>query len=269
MRQWRLIYDQPTIGAKNMAVDDAILTAVGRAVSPPTLRLYAWQPACLSLGYGQRVRDVDFEGIARMGWDVVRRPSGGRAILHTDELTYSVSLPIDHPLAQGDVVSSYQRISRALVAALHHLGLSPQADRHDSEPDINGPVCFEVPSHYEITVGGRKLVGSAQLRRRDSILQHGTLPLTGDLARICDALAYDSPLRRTQARAQVRGRAATLEEALGRIVSWSQAAEAVAQGFADAFDLDFYEESLSRDEQAEVNDIMERVYLNPDWTHKR
>src|SRR6185295_7261954 len=95
MRQWRLIYDLPTTGAANMAADEAVLQAVSAGESMPTLRLYGWSPPCLSLGYGQKTRDVDFERIAANGWDVVRRPTGGRAILHVDELTYSVSLPAD------------------------------------------------------------------------------------------------------------------------------------------------------------------------------
>src|SRR6185295_13063235 len=100
----------------------------------------------------------------------------------------------------------------------------------------NGAVCFETPSHYEITVEGRKLIGSAQVRRKDhngGVLQHGTLPLHGDIARICDGLVYPSADERESAKTQVRDRALTLEDALGFRVTWEDAAAAVVQGFRE------------------------------------
>src|SRR5690606_4447389 len=111
-------------------------------------------------------------------------------ILHTDELTYSIALPEDHPIADRGIIESYQRISRALMQALATLGAPVESSRRDEMPKTPGPVCFEVPSHYEITFGERKLIGSAQMRRRGGMLQHGTLPLSGDVSRICDVLVY-------------------------------------------------------------------------------
>src|SRR5690606_38118347 len=137
-------------------------------------------------------RDADHTRIKANNWDIVRRPTGGKAILHGNELTYSVSLPKDHDLAQGDVVESYRRICKALLKALQYLGLSPASEKQAKGNSGLGPVCFEVPSHYEITSNGKKLIGSAQVRRREGILQHGTLPLYGDISLICDALAYES-----------------------------------------------------------------------------
>ncbi|NDJ61547.1 MAG: lipoate--protein ligase family protein [Chloroflexi bacterium] len=273
MRQWRLIYDHPTTGAGNMARDEAILRAVAAGNAPPTLRLYAWEPPCLSLGYGQRVRDVDQARLRDFGWDLVRRPTGGRALLHTDELTYSLALPLDHPVAAGSVVESYQRISAALLAALNRLGAQPRADRtEDAQPARTvGPVCFETPAHYEITLGGRKLIGSAQLRRRSlgGLLQHGTLPLTGDLGRICAVLAYPDEVARSAARRQVRARAITLEAALnGRLVGWLAAADAVAAGFAETFAVDLVTASLSSAEIAAADALL-AVYAGDDWNGKR
>src|SRR5690606_33208550 len=121
--------DCPAIGAYNMAVDEAILQSVTGRQSPPTLRLYAWNPPCLSIGYGQKAADVDMSRLAARGWGLVRRSTGGRAILHSDELTYSLSLPGDDELAVGSVIESYRRISAALVAGLSRLGLQVQADR--------------------------------------------------------------------------------------------------------------------------------------------
>ena len=269
MRQWRLIYDSPMIGSHNMAVDEAIMQSVASGENKPTLRLYAWQPLCLSLGYGQRLRDADLERIDENGWGIVRRPTGGKAILHGNELTYSVSLPKDHDLAQGDVVESYRRISEALMLALQYMGLSPASEKQAKGNRDLGPVCFEVPSHYEITSNGKKLIGSAQVRRREGILQHGTLPLYGDITLICDALVYETETERQLAKESVAERATTLESVLGETISWDDAANWVARGFAETFDIDFTMGELSEHEIELGNNFLDERYLNEDWLNKR
>lgn len=268
MRQWRLVYDAPAPGASNMASDEAILSAVASGEAPPTLRLYGWVPPCLSLGYGQHARDVDTTRLTARGWQIVRRPTGGSAILHADELTYSLALPLDHALARGGIVESYRRISTALQMAMIQLGAQPRAERSES-PAMPNTVCFETPSHYEITVDGRKLIGSAQVRRRRGVLQHGTLPLSGDISRICDALIYPDEAARAVAKAAVRARAITLVEALGREVDWQTTADAVAQGFVEAFGVSFTTESLSPAEMAHAKRLAVEVYGSDDWTFRR
>jgi lipoyl(octanoyl) transferase len=253
MRQWRLIYDQPSAGAHNMAVDDALLMSAAADESLPTLRLYGWSPPCLSLGYGQKASDADLDRIEAHGWTVVRRPTGGRAILHTDELTYSVALPPEHPLAGVEIVESYRQISQALIQALVNLGAQPRSQRANKDALRNaGAICFEIPSHYEITVDGRKLIGSAQVRRRGGVLQHGSLPLEGDLARICDALAYPDEWTREAAKAKVHARAITLEEALGFHVDFDMAAAAIVEGFREVFEIDFVPDTLTAEELHQV-----------------
>ncbi|MBC8100334.1 MAG: lipoate--protein ligase family protein [Armatimonadetes bacterium] len=263
MRQWRFILDGNLSGASNMATDDAILDAVAEGDAPPTLRLYGWSPPCLSLGYGQALSDVDFARLAERRWGLVRRPTGGKAILHTDELTYSLALPSDHPIASGDIVASYRRISQALLWALTALGIQPQSSAMQNLPKKPGAVCFETPSHYEITVGGRKLIGSAQVRRKTGVLQHGSLPLTGDLARICDALAYPDEAAREVARQQVNTRAVTLSAALGQVITWEQAAQVVADGFAQVFEVDLVSGALSNNEQQRADSLIVGRYASP------
>lgn len=265
MRQWRLIYDYPTSGAQNMAVDEAILSA-----GIPTLRFYEWSPGCLSLGYGQKIAEVDDERAAAIGWDIVRRPTGGRAILHIDELTYSLVLPADDPIAGNGIIESYRQISNALMAGLQHLGIRPAAERSTERDPAHSPVCFETISHYEIAVSGRKLIGSAQMRRKEGVLQHGSLPLDGDIGRICDVLPYPDDDNREQARAQVRTRATTLADALdGQTVAWEVAAEAMADGFREIFDVDFAHAELSSAERGHVDQLVQVKYANPDWTARR
>ncbi|RLC86950.1 MAG: hypothetical protein DRI79_09275, partial [Chloroflexi bacterium] len=176
-----------------MAVDEAILRAVAAGLVPPTLRLYAWEPPCLSLGRAQPLADVDREAVQAAGFNLVRRPTGGRAILHVDELTYSVVAPQGEPRVTGGIVESYRRLSAGLVHGLERLGMAGLVADRRAPPSPTGRggtgVCFEVPSDYEITAGGRKLVGSAQMRAQSVVLQHGAVPLHGDIARICSLLA--------------------------------------------------------------------------------
>jgi lipoate-protein ligase A len=270
MNTWRVYIDPPLDGALNMARDEAILNAVSAGAQPPTLRLYAWSPPCLSLGYGQRVRDVDRTCLADRGWTLVRRPTGGRAILHADELTYSLALPIDHELARGTILESYQRISVGLLAALHQLGAKAQIESGESRAPNANPVCFETTSAYEIAVDRRKLVGSAQLRRERAILQHGSLPLTGDLARIGDVLAYPDEEARAAAKKALHARALTLQTALdGEQVTWEHAAHAMREGFRQTFVLSWDERGLSEAELDDAAALTREKYAAPAWTDKR
>lgn len=258
---WRLIRSEPADGATNMAVDETVLRAVAHGEVPPTLRLYAWEPPSLSLGRGQPADDVDRRAVRDGGYGLVRRPTGGRAILHVDELTYSVIIPQSDPRVAGSVVESYRRLSAALVRALELLGVPHiVADQRVEEAGEEGPVCFEVPSDYEITAAGKKLVGSAQMRAQGVVLQHGAVPLHGDIARICPLLAqHPDPVR-------VRARATTVERALGRRVSWDEAAEALARGFAETLNLELKPANLTPQERAAARALRAEKYAASDWT---
>jgi lipoyl(octanoyl) transferase len=267
---WRLVRTVPARGAWNMAVDEAILEAVVKGESLPTLRLYSWEPACLSLGLAQPVQDVDRSALAQHGWDLVRRPTGGRAILHTDELTYSVTARQDEPRVSGSVLESYSRLSLALLAALNRLSLPARADKEYALPEGSRPnaaVCFEVPSNYEITVNGKKLIGSAQARRKEGVLQHGSLPLCGDLTRITQALAYPDKIARAQAAARLLDHAATIEM-VGLQVTWEQAVDAFAAGFRDTLNLEFQESELSTAELRRAEELVTEKYGNSSWTER-
>ena len=256
-----------------MAVDEVILEAATAGNAPPTLRLYAWEPACLSLGYAQPFSDVDLPALHAHGWDLVRRPTGGRAILHTDELTYSVSGPQRDPRLAGGVLASYRAISTALLLALQHLGLPAHADSLPGAAgnEANGgtnPVCFEAPSNYEITVGGKKLVGSAQRRRGEGVLQHGSLPLTGDLTRITNALVFDDEASRQKAAERLLQRATTVETALHRPVSWEQAAQALSSAFAEALNLELAPGELTPAELIRAKELVAGRFANSAWTER-
>ncbi len=271
VERWRLIvHDDPLDGARNMAVDEAITEAVSEGFVLPTLRFYAWEPACLSLGYGQRARTVDFDRLDDFGWCTVRRSTGGQAILHTDELTYSISVGKHNPRVEGDVVHSYWRLSRGLVAGIEALGANVRSEpKSPGTPKETGPVCFEVPSDYEITAVGKKLLGSAQRRRGETVLQHGTLPLTGDITRICDALIYASEEQRETARQRVYERAITLEDALGATISFNETFEALAYGFQSALNIELTHEDLTDGELVRSEELAETRYGTREWALRR
>jgi len=253
-----------------MALDEAILEAVGRGESLPTLRFYAWDPPCISLGVAQSIRDVDLKRLHTKRWDLVRRTTGGRAILHTDELTYAVIAPIDNLHVAGGVLDSYRHLSAGLVAGLQHMGMSVEIepDKQLTEEERGNPVCFQAPSAYEITVKHRKLLGSAQVRRRFGILQHGTLPLKGDIARICDVLQFDSEEDRTSAVDALRNRAATVEDLLREPLSWGRATEAMSDGFRQALDLKLESGEPSPGELTRAEDLQRDRFANTQWTER-
>ena len=269
MTSWRLLLTPPARGAWNMAVDESILVHIGRGESSPTLRLYAWEPACLSLGYAQPITDVDSARLKARGWEVVRRATGGRAILHTDELTYSVIAPGDEPRVSGTVLESYNRLAQALSLAVKNLGIPVvmKEGTNGNSTDLN-PICFEVPSTYEITTNGKKLIGSAQARKKEGVLQHGSLPLTGDLARICHALVFENEAVRGAAIERLLARATTVESALGRTVDWDTAAQAFVHAFEAQLAITFKRGELSDSESSMAERLVHEKYNHPSWTER-
>ena len=151
MISWRIIFSPPSSGSWNMAVDEVILEKVVTREVPPTLRFYRWDPYCLSIGHAQKISEVNMDFLNKMGWGMVRRPTGGRAILHAEELTYSVNAPLDNPYIHGGVIESYQLLSHCLLHALDLIGI-----KTDSKPKVEeekrfskNPVCFQISRiHY-------------------------------------------------------------------------------------------------------------------------
>jgi lipoate-protein ligase A len=170
----------------------------------------------------------------------------------------------------GDIITSYQRLSTAILLALKNLGLPAESQplmksTQDTQADT---VCFEIPSHYEITVKGKKLVGSAQARKKNAVLQHGTLPLNGDLTRITQALVYPDEGARSKAAHRLLSRATTVESVLGRTVPWGEVAKAFANAFKTALDIDLFIEELSQPERVRAEELIGEKYGNEEWTRR-
>jgi lipoate-protein ligase A len=249
-----------------MAVDEAIGHHVAEGLSQATLRFYAWDPPCVSLGRNQRSSSIDRSRCQELGYDVVRRPTGGRAILHIDELTYSLVARPDHPIMLGSVLVAYERIAAALIAGLHLLGV--RAERAPGE-SRTGPhasaACFDLSSAYEIVTDGRKLLGSAQLRRPGYVLQHGSLPLTGDLGRVADCLAAEGE----DVRKSLTDHAATLEQAASRTITFAEAARALADGMARSFGCSLTNGELTESEIVLAGELRAAHYDTASWTLRR
>jgi lipoate-protein ligase A len=269
---WRLIVDDaPRSGAANMAADQAIAEACAAGASLPTVRFYRWAPPAVSLGRHQPLAEIDADAVAARGYEVVRRPTGGRAILHIDEFTYSVAAPDSDPRMAGGVMDAYLRISNALMAGLRALGVA--ADKAPGSVRVGKDVsaaCFEAPSAYEITAGPRKLMGSAQSRRAGYVLQHGSLPLVGDITRLIDVLNLDADAAAALRRG-LAARACTLAEALGvadddPLVAFASVCAAMRQGFEQSLNLQFKVSQLTPAELRRTAVLIREQFANPAWT---
>ncbi len=227
---FRLLLDGSLDGAFNMAVDEAVLGSYAASPSPPapTLRLYSWSPPAVSLGRRQPAAGAhDAAYLRAEGIDLVRRPTGGRAVLHEYERTYAVIGSLGCPPFDGGVLDTYRRISAALVEALRLLGVAAEGEEparagpRDVGP-LGPPVCFDRAGAHEITVRGRKLVGSAQLRRHGAFLQHGSLLLRADPERLSRAIGVPADASRF----------VDLKAALGRAPDVSEIDAAIVEAFA-------------------------------------
>lgn len=223
-----LIIDEPASGEENMRRDLALLDACARGDIAGAIRLYGFAPACLSLGRMQPLDDVDLEACARDGVDVVRRPSGGRAVLHDQEVTYSVVCRSTDPVFGGRVLESCSRIHQAIAAGLDVLGVRttpramPADVRRDAREGAAVADCFARPAAHELLdARGRKLVGSAQARRAGALLQHGSVLLEPPRAA---GYLHGDDVNVVPAGAGVR-------ELLGRQVSREELVDALAAGF--------------------------------------
>ncbi len=240
-------------GAFNMGLDEAILASVAEGREPPTLRLYGWNPPTVTLGYFQGLdEEVDREACARMGVDIVRRVTGGGAVFHDAELTYSVVLPETHPLARPNILDSYRILCAGVVEGLARFGLSAEF------APIN-----------DVLVDGRKISGNAQTRKRGCILQHGTILLDVDVDRMFALLKVPSEKMKGKLIEDVKQRVTSLRSKLGRTVGLPEAAAAFAAGFSRALGVELEAARPSPEELADADRIAREKYGTEEWTAKR
>jgi lipoate-protein ligase A len=238
---WRFIADGSQDGRWNMAIDQAILQACGEGKSPPTLRCYGWSRPTLSIGYSQDAgRDLDLARCQELGIPIVTRPTGGRALLHDREFTYSIVASVPHPLFPSSLRGAFQEISSALLLALESMGIERIAMAGSSSPrnlqqKVQSPSCFAALNHWEICWGEKKLLGSAQRRLKHSFLQHGSLWNDCDREFIHSLLRFDSRQSADNSLEFHYSHTATLQEICNRLFSADEFSQAMKAGFEKAF----------------------------------
>ncbi len=269
MQEWRLINFGYSDGAMNMAIDEAVSQTMVEGVVPPTLRFYGWRPPCLSLGYAQKASEVEWDVCGSLGVDVVRRPTGGRAILHDQEVTYSVIAPEENPLVSGTILQSYLKLSQGLLRGLRKLGIEAEMVSHKDLDELGTSACFDSPSFYEMVVGGRKTVGSAQTRKNGVLLQHGSIILDIDADMLFSVLSFRNEEVRNRMKQAFRSKACSLQDAAGRKLDYQEVSEAIASGFCEALGITLVEGKLTPAEIALARKLAETKYGSDEWNRKR
>lgn len=259
---WRLLDTGVQNAAWNMALDEALALACDEKPRA-TVRFYGWTRPTLSLGRFQSVGDVDLEECARRDFEWVRRPTGGRAVLHDHELTYSVVAPIE--LLGESVHRSHERISRALAVGLQKFGLKAEfaSPRRGIRPYAPTAACFAVPASVELTVQGKKVIGNAQMRTKKSLLQHGSIPITIDF----DALAV--VLKLSASARLLHQKATGLADFLTRELTIGELKRALIEGFENFFEIKFRAEELTLQERTLAEKLYIEKYSTRAWNRSR
>ncbi len=274
---WFLIDSGSDNGPRNMAVDEALLDSMKQSAARPVLRFYTWSQPTISVGYFQNVfEDFDLDACRQRGWPLVRRLTGGRAVFHDDELTYSIVLPGAAPEAAGGVLASYRRLSRGLLWGLRTLSLDAELiSRQDivrrrSTGSSKSPDCFASPSWYEIKVHGAKLVGSAQRRMPHGVLQHGSILLSSrgfsQFQRILRPTAQGEAPPGSGASKEAM---TSLADLLPHRPSLNRVKQAVQEGFEQALGIRFVDRTLSQTETSQTEWLLSERYGTMNWNYHR
>ncbi len=282
---WRFIDSGPGPGPWNLALDEAIFESVRTGASPPTLRLYRWSAPTLSIGYAQdRDRDVDHDACRERGIEVIRRVTGGRAVLHAAELTYSVAAPAGLSGFGAGLDAAYRRVSTGLVAGLRLLGLPaalPDPGTRDPSRPPRSAACFATTARHEVAVAGRKLIGSAQRREAGAFLQHGSILIESHAGLLDQVLRRDPEVERegmNPAPTAITGIAgvaddttcmAGLADLLGFRPAFETVVDAIVDGCADAWDVSFRPGAISPAEARSARALAASRYLSEDWNAGR
>ncbi len=260
MQGWRLIVSPAADGAWNMAVDEALLESVQAGTCPPTLRFFTWDPACLSLGFNQKASEsCDMDALRRRGYTMVRRRTGGRAVLHDDELTYSV-IADSMLFGGGSVLDIYMMISGALADGLKAFGVAADlVPAYSDKGKEKTAACFDVPSSFEVAWKGRKIIGSAQFRSGRYFLQHGSILMSADIDALLESCALPLVMKD-----RLAGGIATVGEALGRRVGRYELVPYITGQFEQLVGSGLLEEGLTASEEARAKELLGK-YSSDGW----
>src|SRR5690625_1808905 len=222
--------------ATNMAIDEALLHWHSEGKIPPTLRFYGWKNPSLTVGHFQNVeKTIDFSGIKKHRCEFVRRLTGGSAVLHDDELTYSIIVSENHPKIPHSINKAYYVLSQGLLEGYRLLGI--EADFAIPERELlrdRSAVCFEIPAIYEMVVDGKKISGNAQTRKNGVLLQHGSIPMSFDSEMLFDLFKFSSERLRKRQRTSFINKAISINDITEEKHTYSMLKDAFLQGFQKA-----------------------------------
>ena len=251
--QWRLLKTENYTAARNMAIDRAVLVNNSEGKVPPTVRFFTWQPSAISIGYFQSLEEeVDLNMCKKHNVDYVRRITGGGAVYHEHELTYSIVIPESHPDIPNNIMDSYGRICGALIKGLKHLEIESQY----------------VPIN-DIISDGRKISGNAQTRKMKTVLQHGTILTDVDVDKMFSLLRVPNEKIKDKMIADVKQRVTSIKHILGGMVSFNDAAEAMKKGFEEEFNIELVDGELTPAELKLADDFEKTCFGAWDWNHKK
>ncbi|WNS81977.1 biotin/lipoate A/B protein ligase family protein [Domibacillus sp. DTU_2020_1001157_1_SI_ALB_TIR_016] len=262
--------------AYNMAVDEALLDWHSKGLIPPVVRFYGWEPAALSIGYFQKAeKEVDFDAVRNYGLGFVRRPTGGRGVLHEHELTYSVIVSEEHPDMPTGVTEAYRVISEGVLQGFRKLGLAAEfavPRTEEEKASLKNPrssVCFDAPSWYELVVEGRKVAGSAQTRQKGVILQHGSILLDLDEDKLFSLFHYPNDRVKERMKKAFGNKAVAINALRAEPVTLDEARVAFKQGFEEGLNIHLEPLVLTDDQKHQIETIQRDRYENPDWNFRR
>ncbi|MFV9510200.1 lipoate--protein ligase family protein [Tepidibacillus sp. LV47] len=273
---WRFIDFEYHTPGFNMALDEALLEWHSQKLFPPTIRFYGWDPATLSIGYFQKIyQEINIEKVKEHGLGLVRRLTGGRAVLHDQELTYSVIVSEDHPKMPKTVTEAYREISKGLLYGFQELGLNAYfsiPETEEEKENLKRPrssVCFDAPSWYELVLEGKKVAGSAQTRQKGVILQHGSILIDLDEDKLFDLFLYPNEQVRRRMQRNFANKAVTIQEVAKRKVTLEEVREAFKKGFEQGLNIQLEPYTLTKDEIQYVEQLAKNKYENDAWTLSR
>lgn len=265
MNSWRLLHSPPSSAGYNMSVDEALLNLF-YLKEKPILRFYTWKKPTLSLGYYQSIKDINIEKCREYGFDIVRRPTGGRAVLHDKELTYSIICRSKH-----SNLALLKDINTALCKGLEIIGIKASIyEKTKLNPNfIEKASCFASTSNYEIHCNGKKLAGSAQLKRGDIILQHGSILFSIDFEKLYSIFLFSDEKKRQDAINHAKESIISINEIIENSIKMKDIMGCLKKGFEEYLDIDFFSCILSEDEKRNAKILDLEKYSNNNWTFRR
>lgn len=264
---WKFIDTGHHDAATNMALDECLLNWHSEGKIPPTLRFYGWSKPSLSAGQFQKVeRSIDFDGITKHDCEFVRRLTGGSAVLHDDELTYSIVVSEAHPNIPKSVTQAYYILSKGVLEGYKELGINadyaiPEREMLKERTDV----CFEKTAYYEMIVDGKKISGNAQTRKHGVLLQHGSIPMTIDEDMLFEMFKFSSDSLRKRQQRNFSKKAISISQITGKSHTYDELADAFLKGFKTGLNIEVEPLELTDADWKEVDKLAVEKYRTKEW----